>query len=194
MALTFDLLRANDLIWNYVSSNWLMGEDPPAFDVLAWNADSPHARGHALVLPAHLLPGQPAGPGRDGAGRGAAAPGHGDPGPVPGRGGQRPHHPLEVVYGTTQLVKGHTRFVLSSSGHIAGIVNPPSPKARHWTNEETPADPDVWQAGATSANRSSWWDDWVALGQGPAANAASPRPWATPSTPIAEAPGNYIHE
>ena len=137
MALTFDLLRANDLIWNYVASNWLMGEDPPAFDILAWNADSTRmpAAMHSFYLRTCYLDNQLA--------RGEME-----------LAGVRLHldavtqdlylvgavndhiTPWKSSYNTTQLVKGHTRFVLSSSGHIAGIVNPPSPKARHWTNED----------------------------------------------------------
>ena len=63
-------------------------------------------------------------------------------------------------YKTTQLLGGDNRFVLSNSGHIAGIVNPPSPKAKHWTNDDLPADPQEWKDDARLQN-STWWEDWA---------------------------------
>ena len=70
--------------------------------------------------------------------------------------------PWRSSYASTRLLGGDVRFVLSSSGHIAGIVNPPSPKSRYWTNDELPPDPDAWRAGAT-AHEGSWWEEWTAL-------------------------------
>ena len=197
MATTFDLLRANDLIWNYVASNWLMGEDPPAFDILAWNADSTRmpAAMHSFYLRTCYLDNQLA--------RGEME-----------LAGVRLHldavtqdlylvgavtdhiTPWTSSYNTTQLVKGDTRFVLSSSGHIAGIVNPPSPKARHWTNDDDtpPPDPDVWLAGATE-HPGSWWDDWVGWAKAHGGQRRKPPPMGSDRhPPIADAPGSYIHE
>ena len=83
MATTFNLMRGNDLIWNYVVSNWLLGQEPPAVrPVDLERRFHPDAGQHALVLPAQLLPGEPAGPGSNGARRAAARPVHGGPGPV----------------------------------------------------------------------------------------------------------------
>ena len=90
--------------------------------------------------------------------------------------------PWTSSYSTTQLVKGDTRFVLSSSGHIAGIVNPPSPKARHWTNDDTPPDPDVWLAGATE-HPGSWWDDWVAWAKAHGGQRKKPPPMGSDQPP-----------
>jgi polyhydroxyalkanoate synthase len=195
MATTFDLLRANDLIWNYVASNWLMGEDPPAFDILAWNADSTRmpAAMHSFYLRTCYLDNQLARGEMELAGVrlqldaviqdlylvGAVT-----------------DHitPWTSSYNTTQLVKGNTRFVLSSSGHIAGIVNPPSPKARHWTSDENPPDPEVWLAGATE-HAGSWWDDWVGWAKAHGGQRRKPPPMGSDSyPPIADAPGSYIHE
>jgi polyhydroxyalkanoate synthase len=195
MATTFDLLRANDLIWNYVASNWLMGEDPPAFDILAWNADSTRmpAAMHSFYLRTCYLENQLARGEMELAGVrlnldtvtqdlylvGAVT-----------------DHitPWTSSYGTTQLVKGDTRFVLSSSGHIAGIVNPPSPKARHWTNDETTPDPDVWLAGATE-HQGSWWEDWVAWAKAHGGQRRKPPPMGSDKYPeIADAPGSYVLE
>ncbi len=64
-----------------------------------------------------------------------------------------------MSYRTTQLFKGPMRFVMTSGGHIAGIVSPPGPKVRLWTNDELPRDADAWQAGATE-HRDTWWNDW----------------------------------
>ena len=189
MALTFDLLRANDLIWNYVASNWLMGEDLPAFDILAWNADSTRMPcGHALVLPAHLLPGQPAGLGRMEL---AGVRLHLDAVTQDSTWSGRPTTTSprwKSSYNTTQLVKGHTRFVLSSSGATsrASSTRPAPRRATGPTRRPRPT-PDVWLAGATE-HAGSWWDDWSLGQRSTVASAASPHPWATPSTPIADAP------
>jgi polyhydroxyalkanoate synthase len=195
MATTFDLLRANDLIWNYVASNWLMGEDPPAFDILAWNADSTRmpAAMHSFYLRTCYLENQLTRGEMELAGVrlnldavtqdlylvGAVT-----------------DHitPWTSSYNTTQLVKGDTRFVLSSSGHIAGIVNPPSPKARHWTNDETPPDPNVWLAGGTE-HQGSWWEDWVGWAKAHGGQRRKPPPMGSDRhPPIADAPGSYVHE
>ena len=69
--------------------------------------------------------------------------------------------PWTSGYKTTQLLGGKSRFVLSSSGHIAGIVNPPNPKAKHWVNDSLPADPQEWKANAQLVN-ATWWQDWTA--------------------------------
>ena len=65
------------------------------------------------------------------------------------------------LHKTTQLFGGKRRFVLSSSGHIAGIVNPPNPKAKHWVNDSLPADPHEWKANADLVT-ATWWQDWAA--------------------------------
>ena len=89
--------------------------------------------------------------------------------------------PWTSSYSTTQLVKGDTRFVLSSSGHIAGIVNPPSPKARHWTNDENPSTPRSGWPGRPSTG--SWWEDWVGWAKAHGGQRRKPRPWAATCPP-----------
>ena len=96
--------------------------------------------------------------------------------------------PWRSTYRTTQLVSGEATYTLTSSGHIAGIVNPPgNPKARYWTRPECPADPDDWREGAVF-HEGSWWEDWLAW--------ASPRSGklvAPPELPPgAKAPGRYV--
>ena len=196
MATTFDLLRANDLIWNYVASNWLMGEDPPAFDILAWNADSTRmpAAMHSFYLRTCYLDNQLA--------RGEME-----------LAGVRLHldavtqdlylvgavtdhiTPWTSSYSTTQLVKGDTRFVLSSSGHIAGHRQPAQPQGAPLDQRRHPARPRRLAGRGHRAPRLLV-GRLGRLGQGPRRPAqASPHPWAAPShPPIADAPGAYIHE
>jgi polyhydroxyalkanoate synthase len=194
MGMTFDLLRANDLIWNYVSSSWQMGEQPPAFDILAWNADATRmpAAMHSFYL-RHCY-------GDNELARGemelAGTPLHVDQ--VTAEmyllAAQEDHIvPWTSAYKSTQLFGGDVRFVLSSSGHVAGIVNPPNPKARHWTNPETPADPQAWLAGAEEHSGSWWhdWADWIAERAG--ARREPPPLGGAEYPPLEEAPGTYVH-
>jgi polyhydroxyalkanoate synthase subunit PhaC len=190
MASTFDWLRGNDLVWNYVVDNWFMGKKPPAFDILAWNADSTHmpARMHSQYLRSFYL-------------RNAlVTPGGYEVLGVPLDLGKvetplyllaaEADHiaPWTSAYHTTQLVGGPVRFVLSNSGHIAGIVNPPgNPKAAHWVGEELPDDPQRWRSLA-KRHQDSWWLDWVAWAKersGPLVD-----PPELPSGP--PAPGSYV--
>ena len=195
MATTFDLLRANDLIWNYVVSGWLMGQDPPAFDILAWNADSTRmpAAMHSFYLRTCYLENQLA------SGEMELAGVRLDLDAVTQDlylvGAENDHiTPWRSSYRTTQLVKGEARFVLSSSGHIAGIVNPPSPKARHWTNPETPADPDAWLAAATE-HQGSWWEDWTGWASSHGGQRRKPPPMGSAThPPLEDAPGAYVRE
>jgi polyhydroxyalkanoate synthase len=102
--------------------------------------------------------------------------------------------PWGSSYKTTQLLRAsRVRFVLSSSGHIAGIVNPPNPKSRYWTRDEHPPDPDDWVATA-SEHEGSWWEDWAAWIEARAGERQSPPPLGSQSYPtIAHAPGSYVH-
>jgi polyhydroxyalkanoate synthase len=194
MAHTFDALRANDLIFQYVSNNWLQGKKPPAFDLLVWNKDSTRmpARMHARYLRACYLNNEFA--------RGEFE--------VDGRKLEPekvdvPAYILAAVddhivpwlsgYKTTQLLGGENRFVLSTSGHIAGIVNPPSPKAKHWVNDELPKDPQEWKANATLVE-GTWWDDWTTwiAKQGGPKVAARATLGSADHPPIAPAPGSYV--
>ena len=155
----------------------------------------PHARGHALVLPAHLLPGQPAGAGRDGAGRGAPAPGRGDPGPVPGRGRHRPHHPLDLLLQHHPAGQGGHPVRAQLLGPHRGHRQPAQPQgAALDQRRRTPPDPDVWLAGATE-HPGSWWDDWVGWAKAHGGQRRKPPPMGSDRhPPIADAPGSYIHE
>jgi polyhydroxyalkanoate synthase len=194
MAHTFDALRANDLIFSYVVNNWLMGNKPPAFDLLVWNKDSTRmpARMHSQYLRSCYLHNEFA--------RGVFE--------VDGQ--QLNPEKIDIDtyvlaavddhivpwvsgYKTTQLFGGNNRFVLSTSGHIAGIVNPPGPKAKHWTNDDRPVDPQEWKENAT-LQTGTWWEDWSTwiAGQG-GPKVAAPAKLGSKDHPVIEsAPGSYV--
>jgi polyhydroxyalkanoate synthase len=198
MRRSFDLLRANDLIWNYVVSSWLMGEDPPAFDLLSWNADSTRmpADMHSFYLRSCYLENQLA--------RG-----------VMELAGQRldlsvvdqdlyflaaeQDHiaPWRSAYLGALLPAGRVRFVLSNSGHIAGIVNPPNPKSIHKVLPDDgplPADADAWLA-ATTIHPTTWWEDWATwIGDRAGSIGQPPRMGSRKYRPLDDAPGRYVRE
>jgi polyhydroxyalkanoate synthase len=191
LAQTFDWLRGNDLVWNYVVSNWFMGRKPPAFDLLAWNGDSTNmpAAMHSQYLRACYLRNllvdadafSIAGTSID-LGRIRQ--------PLYVLGAEADHiAPWRGGYLTTQCVGGEVRYTLSSSGHIAGIVNPPgNEKAGYWTAPARRGESaDDWLAGAERV-KGSWWDHWVAW-----AAARSGAMVAPPRLPKGEpAPGSYV--
>lgn len=195
MAGMFDFLRARDLVWNYVASGWLMGEKPPAFDILAWNADGTHmpADMHAFYLRCCYVENQLAQDQMTLAGTRlrlkqvkadayilAAKDDH--------------IAPWMSSYETTKLLGGNVRFVLSSSGHVAGIVNPPRSKRVYWTNDGVPPNAEAWQAGAEQ-HQGSWWHDWAEWIGARAGGRRPPPPMGSPAYPPLEpAPGTYVHQ
>jgi poly[(R)-3-hydroxyalkanoate] polymerase subunit PhaC len=193
MAHTFDLLRANDLVFRYVVDGWLLGEKPPAFDLLAWNADSTNMPGkahahftrqmyleNALARDEYIAMGEQLMVSEIATDSYIVA-------------AIEDHIvPWQVSYRTTQLFKGPVRFVLTSAGHIAGIVNPPSPKVRLWTNEDLPADADIWRAGAVE-HRDTWWNDWAGWIATRAGERTTPPSMGSALYPVlGDAPGTYV--
>jgi polyhydroxyalkanoate synthase subunit PhaC len=190
MAATFTWMRGNDLVWNYVLSSWGMGRRPPAFDILAWNADGTRlpAAMHSQFLRACYL-------------ENALANGSFEldgtrvdlarvTAPLYVVGCERDHiAPWHTAYATTQLVGTRPRFVLGGSGHIAGMVVPPGgAKASYRIAEETPADPHEWLRSAELVAR-SWWEDWAEWLAPHAGERVAP-PGLPPGDP---APGRYVH-
>jgi polyhydroxyalkanoate synthase len=186
MARIFAWLRPNDLVWNYFVNNYLLGNDPPAFDILYWNDDTTRlpARLHADLLDLAFLAEPPAELAKIDCDTYVVA-------------GMTDHIvPWDAAYRTTQLVGGRSTFVLSSSGHIQSLVNPPgNPKARYYTGDGTPEDPEAWRAAATEQT-GSWWPHWLEWltarsdGQGPA-----PAELGNAAHPVLDpAPGRYVHE
>ena len=194
MSRTFDFMRANDLIWSYVASSWLMGDDPPAFDILAWNDDGTRmpAAMHSFYLRSCYLQNQLARGEMELAGTRLSLDAIKEDAYV--LSAKEDHiAPWTSGYKTTQLLPGKVRFTLSSSGHIAGIVNPPSPKSRFWTNPKNPADPKEWLAGAKE-HEGSWWEDWTAwIGERAGGRRKPPKMGSAIHPPVADAPGSYVH-
>jgi poly[(R)-3-hydroxyalkanoate] polymerase subunit PhaC len=164
MANTFNLLRANDLIWSFVINNYLLGRDPFPFDLLHWNCDSTRmpAQMHSFYLRNMYMRNQLREPG------GLTLAGV----PIDLSKVTVPTYfvsamedhiaPWKTTYAGPGLMNGEARFVLSGSGHIAGIVNPPSAnKYGYWTNEDLVETADAWFASATQ-HEGSWWNDWRA--------------------------------
>jgi polyhydroxyalkanoate synthase len=162
MATTFNMLRANDLIWSFVVNNYLLGNDPFPFDLLYWNSDSTRmpARMHSFYLRNMYQENRLAKPNGITL---AGTPIDLSRVTVPAYFiSTREDHiaPWKTTYYGTHLLKGPNRFVLAASGHIAGVVNPPEGgKYSHWINAELPESPEAWLAGATEIS-GSWWPDW----------------------------------
>jgi polyhydroxyalkanoate synthase subunit PhaC len=197
MATTFNMLRANDLIWSFVVNNYLMGKTPFPFDLLYWNADATRMppRMHSYYLrnmyQKNLLI-QPGGLTLDNV-------------PIDLRkisiplyiqAGKEDHiAPANSVYKATQLYSGPVRFMLAGSGHIAGVVNPPhAKKYQHWLNETVTNPPTLaeWQKGAVEHPGSWWndWDKWLSAKSGPKVPARVPGEGGLPA--LEDAPGSYV--
>jgi len=196
MAATFNMLRANDLLWPYVVNNYLMGKDPAAFDLLYWNSDGTRVPGkvHSFLLREFFLENKNI-----------------VPGGLQLKGVDidlsRITTPSYTVAATTdhivpwkgaflmpQLVSGPVRLVLSRGGHIAGVISPPGERARYWTNEAVDDDPEAWRAGATE-HAGSWWDDWTDWLAGRSGELIKPPSLGSKQYPaMAEAPGTYVLE
>jgi polyhydroxyalkanoate synthase len=192
MAGTFNWLRANDLIWSYVVNNWFLGKDPPAFDILAWNADATDmpATMHSQYLRACYLHNQLVQPGKFTIAKTPI-----DLGtirtPLYVLGAENDHiAPWKSTYRTGNVVGGDdVRYTLTNSGHIAGIVNPPgNPKSEHWTKAAVRGeDADAWRR--TAEHRAgSWWEDWAVWAGAHAGELVTPA-----ALPAGEpAPGQYV--
>ncbi len=162
MATTFNMLRANDLIWSFVVNNYLMGRDPMSFDLLYWNADSTRmpAAMHSYYLRNMYLKNllrEPGGLMLKGAAIDLAK----VKTPLYFVSTIEDHiAPWKTVYAGARVFKSPVRFVLGGSGHIAGIVNPPSAnKYGYWTSDKLATEPDAWLSGAKQ-HTGSWWTDW----------------------------------
>jgi polyhydroxyalkanoate synthase len=197
MSAMFNLLRSNDLIWANVVNNYLMGNPPPAFDLLYWNSDGTRmARAaHSWYLRNTYVENNLIKPGRIKV--------LGEPidlGQIEldlyAVGAEKDHIvPWYAAWRITQLTVGRVRFVRASSGHIAGIINHPGPKkGAYWVNEEPAASPEAWLDGATR-HEGSWWTDWVAwLGSRSGKRVTPPFLGSNKHPSLCDAPGTYVME
>ncbi len=201
MSNMFNLLRSNDLIWGNVVNNYLLGHKPPAFDLLYWNSDGTRMARAAhswylrntyvennLIRPDHVV--------LDGEAI--------DLGAITldlySVGAEKDHIvPWQSAWRVTQLVGGTVRFVLASSGHVAGIINPPGGKGTYWVADVEPGaaasvDAQAWREGAVE-RRDSWWVDWAAwLSERGGAKGTPPAMGSGANPAIMDAPGTYVLE
>jgi polyhydroxyalkanoate synthase subunit PhaC len=193
---SFAWLRPNDLVFNYLVSGWLLGQDPPSFDVLAWNDDATAISARFALEATELLVDQMASPG------GAAVLGT----PIDLAkvdcdsfhiAGYTDHiTPWRAAYTSTQVLGGDKELAVVKSGHIQSFVNPAT-KSRYdyWQGPPASSDPDQWLAGATEHHGSWWpqWIEWLIARSGP-----EKKPGRTLGNrkypPLGPAPGTYVHE
>ncbi|WP_306003728.1 class I poly(R)-hydroxyalkanoic acid synthase [Brevundimonas sp. C43] len=195
MAETFNALRSNDLIWSFFISNYLLGKDPPAFDLLFWNADQTRM---PKTLHLDYL--------RQMYGANALAKGQFEIGgltadlskveiPLYFQASREDHiAPMNSVYRSAKLFGGKdVTFTLAGSGHIAGVINAPAAKKyQHLTNPALPATLAEWQADAVE-HPGSWWEHWAAwLGARSGKQIPARDPAMGPLKPIEPAPGSYV--
>ncbi len=200
MAGAFDILRANDLIFSYVVSSWLMGKPPPAFDILAWNADSTRmpAAMHSFYLRSLYIRNELARGELELAGQQLSL---GDVKSDSYVVGAVNDHivPWTTSYQATRLLGGTVRYVLSNGGHVAGIVNPPGPKAWYTVSPGAapypggPGGAEQWRAAAETRD-GSWWQDWADWAGPRAGGLVTPPQLGSRRYPVlSDAPGQYVH-
>jgi polyhydroxyalkanoate synthase len=200
LATTFSSLRPNDLMWNYVQQNYLKGKEPPAFDLLYWNADSTNLPGpmFCYYLRNMYLENNLREPGRLTVCGVQVDLGSIDA-PVFVYGSKEDHIvPWDAAYRSLALLNpgkpDHNTFVLGASGHIAGVINPASKNKRsHWVRDGVAASHDDWIAGATE-HKGSWWPVWAAfLAKHGGADVDAPKaPGNAAHIPGEPAPGSYV--
>jgi polyhydroxyalkanoate synthase len=194
MATTFNLMRANDLVWSFVVNNYLLGREPMPFDLLYWNSDATRmpARMHTFYLRHMYIRNELREPGAITL-AGEAIDLSRVKTPMYFASTVEDHiAPWKSTYAGAKLFKGPVKFVLGGSGHIAGIVNPPaSNKYWYWTNPSLEEDADGWLRAAEKHNGSWWtdWRDWVARFGGDKVPAR--KPGAGKLKVLEDAPGSF---
>lgn len=193
----FSMIRENDLVWSFHVMNYLMGRKPPAFDLLFWNADSTRLPAAMLLWYLEKIYIEN---GLRSAGQLSL-----DGTPIDISKIKVPFFvlatkedhiaPWTSIYPTTQLVGGDVTFVLGGSGHIAGVINPPSerPKYGYWIRKDNPPSHEEWLRGAEQ-HAGSWWPEWVKWidAHSPEPEVPSRKPGDGKLKPIEDAPGTYV--
>jgi len=195
MSQVFNLLRANDLVWSFFVSNYLLGKEPFPFDLLYWNSDPTRmpAMMHKFYLRKMYLENKLVEP--DGIELAGV--------PIDLRKIKTPMYmisthddhiaPWKSTYEATQLYSGPVKFVLGGSGHIAGVINPEnSGKYGYWTNTKKPNDPDEWLSSAEQ-HEGSWWQDWKKwVGRHSGGKVEARTPGSDKHKPLENAPGSFV--
>ncbi|WP_343225609.1 class I poly(R)-hydroxyalkanoic acid synthase [Oricola nitratireducens] len=195
----FAMMRENDLVWSFHVMNYLMGDKPPAFDILYWNGDSTRLPAAMLLWYLEKIYIE----------NGLRKPGHLtlDGTPIDITRIDTPFFvlatkedhiaPWASVYPTARLLKGEVKFVLGESGHVRGVINPPEPHVKYgyWTRDDFPESAGEWLKGAEH-HQESWWTEW---GRWLDAHETEPRvparkPGGGKLKPIEDAPGSYVLE
>jgi polyhydroxyalkanoate synthase subunit PhaC len=194
MATSFNMLRANDLIWSFVVNNYLLGKEQVPFDLLFWNSDSTRmpAAMHSFYLRNMYHQNLLAKPGGISL---AGTPIDLSKIKIPSFIlSTREDHiaPWKSTYAATRLYCGPVKFVLSASGHMAGVISAPGSKYGHWTNDNLPPTADEWLSGAASHQGSWWpvWDEWITRLDPERVPARDPGAGRLPV--IEDAPGSYV--
>ena len=194
MATTFNMLRANDLIWSFVINNYMLGKQPMPFDLLYWNSDTTRMpenihlfylrecyKNNALARGKMVLSDTKLDLTRVNV-------------PVYLQSAREDHiAPYRSIYKATRFYKGPIRFILAGSGHIAGVINPPAAKKyQYWTNDDLPEKVEDWVAGAQE-HPGSWWPDWDHwLSQQSGSKVPARKPGDGKLRPLGNAPGSYV--
>ncbi len=201
MANMFNLLRSSELIWANVINNYLLGQKPPAFDLLYWNADGTRMTraAHSFYLRNTYLENNLVKPGKVKI-KGRPMDLSKITGEIYSVGAETDHIvPWYSAWKISQLTNANVRFALASSGHIAGMINPPSRgKGKHWINESDDAGStrtaEEWRKNAT-VREGSWWQDWTSWLEPHAGKKVSPPQMGSKNyPPMEDAPGTYVRE
>lgn len=195
MAGTFNMLRANDLIWSFYINNYLLGNDPRPFDLLYWNSDSTRmpAEMHRWYLQNFYVENKLREPGGVEINGVPIDLGTVDV-PVCFVSAVEDHiAPWKSTYAGTRLFSGAVKFILGGSGHIAGVVNPPTDvKYGYRTTDKPPADPVKWFE-STKVNEGSWWPEWQRwISRRSGKKIPARKPGDGKLKPMEDAPGTYV--
>jgi len=194
---TFNMLRSNDLLWNYIIHNYLLGKTPPDFDLLYWNSDNTRVASKVhMFLVREFFMNNKLIKKNELVVKGVGVDLEKIKVPTYTVAAKGDHIvPWDGTFLMRKLMGGPVRFILTTGGHIAGIINHPSKKRReYWTNEDKTKDPKNWLSGSAH-HEGSWWVDWIPWLEEKSGSMISPPPHGNEEySPLMDAPGKYVLE